>query len=257
MIKTKAGSLIALALFAAATIVLAVAIGGVFVAPSKVLGVLAHNFFGAPLAADITQSEVAIILNLRMPRVALSFVTGAALATSGAIMQSILRNPLASSYTMGVSSGAALGVALLVVTPLGALAVSNFITPIVGLAFGLATFALAVFFAKLVDSSLDSTTIILSGMVFSLFANALLMLICSLARQDLARIIFWQLGSFSLKGWRSLYVLLPVAGLCIALATFFSKELDIMAFGDEQAKTMGPDCALPAGGLYSSADDPH
>jgi iron complex transport system permease protein len=129
-------------------------------------------------------------------------VEGGALAVSGAVMQSLLRNPLASSYTMGVSSGASLGAALMILTGFSIPFAGAFSLPLAGFVFGLATVFLAIAFSHQLDRSMQNNTIILVGMVISLFVNALLTLLTSLAGEHLQQLIFWQMGSFSATDWQ-------------------------------------------------------
>ncbi len=116
-----------------------------------------------------------------------------------------------------------------------------FTLPAVGLVFGLLTVFSAVKFASRMDSNLENNTIILVGMVFSLFVNALLTLVTSLSKEHVERLTFWQLGSFSLKDWSNVIVLLPIVLIGVMIIRYYSKEMDIMTFGEEQAFTMGVD----------------
>jgi iron complex transport system permease protein len=171
----------------------------------------------------------------------LAFLVGGAVAVSGSVMQSVLKNPLASSYTLGVSSGASLGAALIIVTGFTIPFLGVFTLPVTGLVFGLATVFSAVKFAAMMDKSLETNTIILVGMVFSLFVNAMLTLVTAMARDHLAQLTYWQMGSFSLKDWSNVIILFPLVLIGVILIQNFSKEMDIMTFGEDQAFTMGVD----------------
>ena len=96
------------------TIGLATGAGSVFIAPADCVSILLHKTLGTELADGIKVSAVGIVWNLRFPRVLFAFLAGGALSVSGAVMQSILKNPLASSFTLGISSGATLGAALVI-----------------------------------------------------------------------------------------------------------------------------------------------
>jgi iron complex transport system permease protein len=185
--------------------------------------------------------DQSIIWNLRLPRTLLAFLVGGAVAVSGSVMQSVLKNPLASSYTLGVSSGASLGAALIIVTGFTIPFLGVFTLPVTGLVFGLATVFSAVKFAAMMDKSLETNTIILVGMVFSLFVNAMLTLVTAMARDHLAQLTYWQMGSFSLKDWSNVIILFPLVLIGVILIQNFSKEMDIMTFGEDQAFTMGVD----------------
>jgi iron complex transport system permease protein len=220
-------------------IVLGAAIGGVYIPFVDVFSIIVHKVLNLELPEHIKASTVAILWNLRLPRALLAFAAGGALSVSGVVMQSIMRNSLASSYTMGVSSGASLG-ACLVIFYGAALPVSaNFALPVMGFIFGLGTIFLALAVAQRLDWQMQNNTIILAGMVFSLFVNAITMLMSALARDHVQRLVFWQMGSFSMRGWPAVFILWPLAVLGTLFVTSLNRELDIMTFGENQAVTMG------------------
>ena len=228
---------------AAAVVVglLGVGLGSEFITPDHILNVLGHKLFGFSLADGVKPATLAIVWNLRLPRALLAFLVGGAVAVSGAVMQSVLKNPLASSYTLGVSSGAALGASLSIITGFTIPFLGIFTQPMLGLVFGVGTVVLAVAFAARMDRNMENTTIILTGMVFSLFANALLTMTLAVYREDLRRVIFWQMGSFSLKSWPQAGALAPIALVCFVLLWRYCRELDVLTFGEEQAQSMGVD----------------
>ncbi|MCL6336646.1 iron ABC transporter permease, partial [Pectobacterium carotovorum subsp. carotovorum] len=96
-------------------LILGIGIGSVFVPPQDIIKIIFSKIAQKEISC-IEPTFVAIVWNVRLPRVLVAFLAGGSLAVSGAVMQSILKNPLASSYTMGVSSGAALGAALVILT---------------------------------------------------------------------------------------------------------------------------------------------
>ncbi|MCL2752670.1 MAG: iron ABC transporter permease [Defluviitaleaceae bacterium] len=222
----------------AAILILAVGIGSVFVNPLEILRIIGYRLFGIDGADNVSATNTAIIWNVRLPRVLLAFVAGAALSVSGAVMQSVLRNPLASSFTLGVSSGASLGAALVIMLGISFLPV--FTMPAVGFAFAMATMVLVIAIASKMDKgSLQNNTIILLGMVASLFVNAITTLLITMNRDSLQRLIFWQLGSFSGQGWLPIAILTPILVLGVLAVVRYHKEMDIMTFGEETAKTIG------------------
>jgi iron complex transport system permease protein len=113
--------------------------------------------------------------------------------------------------------------------------------PLVGFLCGLLTvFAMVKFSAK-VDKNVSNTTIILSGMVFSLFFNAILTTISALYSEDIKSIALWQMGSFSMKGWSYVQIGLPFFIIGIIGVMLYSTEMDILSFGEDQAKSVGVD----------------
>ncbi|MCL1997156.1 MAG: iron ABC transporter permease [Turicibacter sp.] len=220
-------------------IVLGVAIGSVYIQPNNVLAIIAHNVVGLDLPEQITSAEVAIVWNLRLPRTLLAFCAGAALSVSGAVMQSVLRNPLASSYTLGVSSGASLGAALVIFMGVSLPVLTMFTLPVLGFVFGLATILIVMSIARQLDVRLENHTIILTGMVFALFVNSITTLMFAFFREGTQRMVFWQMGSFSMLDWHTTQIVAGLALVGVVVISRFKWELDIMTFGEEQAEAVG------------------
>lgn len=220
---------------------LGISVGSVMVAPADIVSILAAKLVNLPMPEALPDSYVSIIWSIRLPRTLCAFLTGGALAASGAVMQSVLQNPLASSYTLGVSSGASLGAALVIVSGFS-LPFAGFLTlPLAGFLFGLATVLLAMGFAVKMDFGLQNHTIILVGMVFSLFVNACLTLLSALARDYIQQLMLWQMGSFASKGWNHAAVLFAANVLGVSYLCRYTSHMDIMTFGDESAKSVGVD----------------
>src|SRR5690606_2126283 len=188
---------------------------------------------------DIPEASISIVWRLRIPRTILAFIVGGALAVSGTVMQSVLKNPLASSYTLGVSSGASVGAGIVIITGISIPVIGMFTLPVFGLIFGLLTVFFAVSFTARLDKNMSNNTIILVGMVFSLFINAILTLMSALGREHIQQLIFWQMGSFSSREWSSVLILMPIVIIGVIILMRYSRELDLMTFGEEQASAVG------------------
>jgi iron complex transport system permease protein len=201
--------------------------------------IILHKIFRLPLAPDIDPKNVSIVWLLRLPRVLLAFLVGGSLAMSGAVCQSILRNPLASPYILGVSSGASLGAGIVIIGGIAIPLLGGFTLPLTGFVFGLATVFLVAAFSSRIDKSMSNNTIILCGMVLSLFLNALLTTLSAIFSDDLRRIALWQMGSFAMRGWTYVWLLLPFFAIGTAGILMFTREMDILSFGDDQAKSSG------------------
>lgn len=230
--------LLALALCALA---LGVAIGSVGISPADLLDVLKHKLFGAALPEEIPAVTVSILWTIRFPRAVMAFLVGASLAASGSVMQSVLRNPLASSYTLGVSSGASLLAAVVIVTGFTLPLIGQYTLPLFGFLGGLGTVFLAMGLAMRFDRNLENQTIILVGMVLSLFVNALLTLVTALSEDSLSRLVYWQMGSFSGQSWGNCGLVLSILLVCMLVLLHYSREMDLMTFGEEQALSAGVD----------------
>lgn len=223
------------------SIILGIGIGSVYISPADIIRILSSRLFGAALPESVNSVYVALVMNLRLPRVLLAFLTGASLAVCGTVMQSVLKNPLASPYGLGISSGAGLGAAVVMVSGASAGIMGMILLPVASFGCGLATVVLAMGMASRLDRRMSNITIVLTGMVISLFFNAIMNLLATLSPTYAQRINLWQLGSFSAREWRSVWILLPVAILCMILFLRYSREMDIMTFGEEQAQAMGVD----------------
>lgn len=181
-----------------------------------------------------------IFFDLRLPRVLLAAVVGAALSVSGAALQPTLRNPLASPEIIGVSGGAAVAAVLaLAMLPAGALSAG--LLPLVAFA-GAAASSLLVFRLAHVRGRLDPYTQVLVGVTFNTFAAALILLVHALV--DLKRshsIQFWMMGGIAIEPYP---VLALAAGLVVVATAVLLREarsLDLLALGDESARALGAD----------------
>jgi iron complex transport system permease protein len=230
--RIAAGAIISLLIIAAAA-----SLGSSGISLRDTVLITMHKIFGLPLAQDIEPRDVSIVWLLRLPRVLLAFLVGGSLAMSGAVCQSILRNPLASPYILGVSSGASLGAGLIIIS--GFTLAGIFTLPLTGFVFGLATVLFVAAFSSRIDRSMSNNTIILCGMILSLFLNALLTTLSAVFSDDLRRIALWQMGSFAMRGWIYVQVLLPFFVIGTAGIFLYTKEMDILSFGDEHAKSAG------------------
>jgi len=201
--------------------------------------IVLHKIFRIPLAKEIDPRNVSIVWLLRLPRVLLAFFAGGCLAVSGAVCQSVLRNPLASPYILGVSSGASLGAGIVIISGITMPVLGAFTLPLAGFVFGFAAVFFTAAFSSRIDKSMSNNTIILCGMVLSLFLNALLTTLSAVFSDDLRRIVLWQMGSFAMRGWTYVRIFLPFLITGTAGVLLYTKEMDILSFGDEHAKSAG------------------
>lgn len=230
-------ALIALPIAAVFTIVVGVALGSTRISIGDILAVFRAKFINSS-DSDLSPAVSTIIWDIRLPRVLLAFLVGAALSASGAVVQSVLRNPLASPFTLGVSSGASLGAGLVIA--FSSLTVVTAVTlPLAGFISGFVTVIISLLFALKVSRNLESNSIVLCGMVLSMFINAVFMLIAGFSGDKMQQIMRWQMGSFASKGWDADIILFFVTVVGIIILLFFSRELDIMTFGENDALSIG------------------
>lgn len=239
--NSKIFKLIAVILLSLTAVLIGIGNGSVYISPGEIYKSLKSFLFGSPLPEEVSRITYGMVTGIRLPRVSAAFLTGAALAVSGTVMQSVLKNPLASSYGLGVSSGAGLGAAIVMIGGLTSSWLGNFLLPVAGTVFGLVSVIIAVAFAQRIDRNLSNNTIILSGMVLSLFLNALMNTLSAANPEYTHQLLLWQLGTFSGREWTSIGIMAAVTVVCTFIFQCHHKELDIMTFGEEQALTMGVD----------------
>jgi iron complex transport system permease protein len=187
-----------------------------------------------------TSAAADIVLRIRLPRVLLAALVGAALAVAGVLFQALLRNPLADPFILGVSGGAALGgIAMLVGG--GALGLGAAAVPPAAFA-GAAVATLLLYALSGAGTRFSATHLLLTGVVFNAFASALIVFAASLAGlAEGTRIFLWLIGSLSaarleLVGWVAVFVAL---GLAAALP--LARALNALALGEEPAAQLGVD----------------
>jgi iron complex transport system permease protein len=207
------------------------------IAAAAVLAAVVIFLSTAVGSSSIGFADAYIVQSLRLPRVILAFIVGGALAVSGAVFQSVLKNQLASPYILGISSGASLGAALVMI---GGISFAGMFTlPLAGFVFGLGAVFMVIALAAKLDRQLSNNTIILFGMVFSLFINALLTTLLALFREETRNLIIWQLGSFALRGWTYVRIMLPFLVIGLLGILRYTREMDILSFGEEEAQVLG------------------
>ncbi|WP_423363473.1 FecCD family ABC transporter permease [Mycoplasma sp. P36-A1] len=216
----------------------AVCIGSTSIQLSELKDIFLKFFLGIE-NESIDNSKYLIATTIRLPRALVVCLVGGALAVSGAIIQSILNNPIATPYTLGVSSGAALGTGLVIVSGFEISKVGQFSMPLVGFLFGFITILIVIQLANKTDVNLSDYSIILSGVIISLFISAALTLVSVFNQEKMNQITLWQLGSFSGRGWSQLTVLIPFLLVSFVWLMFYIKDLDILSFGTDSAHSLG------------------
>lgn len=195
------------------------------------------------IAADIEDRVRYIVIHVRLARICLALVVGGALALAGAVYQGVLLNPLADPFTLGVSTGAAFGASLAILTGLGGIFLPGMSAlPLAAFAGALAALSLVYLLGRL-DGRLHTTTLVLAGIIVSTFLSALISLLKSLNEDSVSTIIFWIMGSLSGKSWFHTLAVLPYLLVGGAVILYYARELDILSLGDLQAQHLGVDVA--------------
>lgn len=201
--------------------------------------ILLHELFHMNVDMEgISQGSVAIIWNVRLPRVILGFLAGASLAVCGAGFQGIFRNPMADPFVLGVSSGAALGASIGIVLHFSGGVMGLNGTTLLAFVGAFLSIAL-VYSISRVGKRVPVATLLLSGIAVNQTLTAVISLVMLFNRQNMDQIMFWTMGSLNGKGWEQTLTVVPyvVIGTVILLAS--SRELDIMLTGEDAAIQLG------------------
>ncbi len=176
----------------------------------------------------------AIFFDVRLPRILLVFLVGGVLALSGSTLQAVFRNPLVSPYVLGLSSGAAFGAALALALPLLPVTVSAFF-------FGLTAIGFSYFLAQK-NKTLSVVSLILAGIIVNGIFTALLTIVQFVSDPfRLQTIVLWTMGNFQNAGWGKLQAAILPAALGVSLLLLFRWRLNVLALGDDEARSAGID----------------
>lgn len=179
----------------------------------------------------------ATLWNIRIPRVLLGLLVGAALGVSGAVMQSVFGNPLAEPGVIGISAGAAVGACFAIVFKLAFLGV--FTVPVFAFACALVTTALVYTFSRS-NGRAEVLSMILTGIAVTAVANALIALMVFMA-DDASRdqIVFWQMGSLNGATWKAVLTSLPIIALGLVGSLLIARQLNLLALGERATQHSG------------------
>lgn len=190
--------------------------------------------------ADSLGAKNTIIWELRFPRSLLAFLVGGALALCGGVYQAIFKNPMADPFILGISSGAAFGATIGIILSIPA----SFMGLNTISLFAFAGALLAIFFvyniAK-VGKQANITSLLLCGIAVNQLLTAIISFAMLLSANEMKKIYFWTLGSFSAKGWNHVLNVVPYILIGLIIIYLFAKELDIIVLGDETAVRFGVD----------------
>jgi iron complex transport system permease protein len=199
---------------------------------AKIIG---GKLFNASLLEGFQEGSIAVVWEIRLPRIICGMLAGMGLAAAGVIFQAILQNPLADPYTLGISTGAAFGasIAIYLNTAFGAFAP----IPAFALASALLTL-LAVIAISAGAGGFMSSNLIMAGIIASSILSAGISFIKMAAGENVGAIVYWLMGSLSAKDWGDALMLLPILP-SVALAWAFAKDLNAMALGSRTAESLG------------------
>ena len=216
----------------AAVLVCDVLIGSYSITKRELLYTLTHP-------ADKSGMAYIIIWIIRLPPAVTGVLAGFALSLAGTTMQTILNNPLATPYTLGVSSGAGLGAYVAIILGIGTLSVlGRYLLPVFAFVFAIIACLAIYSIAKI--KSFTSSVMVLAGIGMNfLFSAAQTLLQYMASAEELQTAMFWLFGSLSRSKWEDLAVLLPVVVLCFIYIYMNSWKLTAMQLGDARARMLG------------------
>lgn len=186
--------------------------------------------------SSINAAQTAIIWDIRLPRILAAIAVGGGLAVAGVVFQALLMNPLADSYTMGVSTGAAFGASVAIYLNIfaqGGLPVTLF-------AFGGAVLTLLIVMSMArVKGYVSSANLIIAGIIVSSILSAAISMVKSLAGEQVSAIVAWLIGSLAAKSWDHVVYAWPLILAACFLCYYHAGDLNILSLGDREARSLG------------------
>jgi iron complex transport system permease protein len=219
-------------------IILAVTIGSIEISFLTTCKILVSKLPLVNIIPTWSNSIEMVILDIRLPRVLLAGIVGAALATAGATYQGLFRNPLADPYLIGVAQGAALGAVIGFLLPVTVPFLEIGIVPV--LAFvGALVATIIVYVLSRTGKTLPVTTLILAGVALGALLWAMVSYLIISSGESMHGIVFWLMGSFSLAKWTSVELVFPCVFVGVGIILLYSRQLNIMQLDEEQAQQLG------------------
>ncbi|HMK48116.1 MAG TPA: iron chelate uptake ABC transporter family permease subunit [Methanocella sp.] len=232
---------ICLMILTTAVAIISIATGPANLSPDKVTQIILSRipFVQDHIAKTWTAGDEAIVIQVRLPRVILGLLVGASLALAGVTTQGIFKNPMADPYILGVSSGAAFGVAVSMV--IGITIGMMTINIMLGAFAGALIASFLVFNIARTHYRVPVETLLLSGIAVSAFFSAITSFLMYISGNSLSKIVFWIMGGLQSGGWDRILILIPffIAGGLIIFA--FARDLNLIQLGDESAAHLGTD----------------
>lgn len=215
---------------------LAIAIGAVYIAPTAILGMALQ---WAPVHPTRTWSDadLAIITQIRLPRVLTAIMVGSALAAAGTAFQGLFRNPLADPGIIGASAGASLGAIVALLLPVQVAWLGFSLTPLAAFAGALGSMFLVYFLAR-IGGRLPSTTLLLAGFAVSAALNAVTSIMETLSDR-LREMYTWLMGNLDLNVGESLLAATPLLVIGMAGLLALAGDMNVLLLGDEQSQYLG------------------
>ena len=236
--RSRIYGIIGLLILLALVVILATAVGSVQIPFSTTSSILISKLPLVELTPSWTHALETIVLEIRLPRVILAGLVGAALAIAGATYQGLFRNPLADPYLIGVAQGAALGAVIGFLLPTNWQGPGFGIIPLLAFTGALVSTATVYGLAR-VGKTLPVTTLILAGVALGALLGSIVSYLIISSGERIHGIMFWLMGSFSLSRWSEAGTVLPYVLLGVIVILLYARPLNLMQLDEEQAQQLG------------------
>ncbi len=229
-------------LFLTGMILISLFMGYIKIPILDIISILVEKVFsGINITENIDETFMAVILDVRLPRILTCAIVGAALALSGVLFQGILLNPLADPYTLGISAGAAFGASIAILLNLSAAFVSIPLFAFAGACATLFTVILLSYSSKNPMAGLSSNNLILSGIIVAAILSAGISFLKFVANEQVSVIIFWLMGSFASRTWNNVIIVLMFLIIGYFISLFYARDLNLISLGPKAATSLGVD----------------
>ncbi|MHB1394860.1 MAG: FecCD family ABC transporter permease [Clostridia bacterium] len=217
-----------------ASLLLAAVTGAVKISTGEIIEILTTG-------ADTVNAS--ILIDIRLPRVLLAAVVGAGLAAVGGVMQAIFKNPLVDSYTLGMSSGAALGAVISIITGLN-ISIMGIETTGVFAFIGAVCTLFFVYSLAYTRNRMSVNSLLLAGVAVSYFLASVISFLMMLNHDKIEHIVFWTMGSLSMATWNEFYIASILIMPALAVLFYYTRELNILVMGEDAAHHLGINTAV-------------
>lgn len=185
----------------------------------------------------LTETDILILREIRIPRVMMAVGVGALLSMSGLVMQSVFRNPLVEPYTMGLSGGAVLGVAIAFMLGISS-AVGNIGVTLMAMLGAFLTMGIILLLRRVLHY--DVNKMLLSGVMISFATSSVTVLLMSLTtRENMSQIVMWNMGSLDITTKEMSYIVVIISVVMIVVLSFLGNEMNVLMVGESMARHVG------------------
>ncbi|MCP8322846.1 MAG: iron chelate uptake ABC transporter family permease subunit [Candidatus Methylarchaceae archaeon HK02M2] len=223
------------------TLSLSIAVGQMQISLPNTWKIVIKNipFFGDLITEEFSVLEEVTIMQVRLPRTIAAMIVGIALSVAGVVLQGLFRNPMAEPYLLGISSGAALGAAIVIGLGIGSSFLGIFDSVQLMAFIGALVSVFVVYNIAKMGPRVPMLTVLLAGIAMTSFLSAVISFIMITLGESLHSLIFWLFGTLSGIKWSEVTISLPLITLGIFVILIFSRQLNIMLLGQDEAQQLG------------------